>query len=257
MTFLDLDGLGRDDELDVGRAGDLPAGSTVLYARLVWGGRRDAGDGGSAAAGAISQVKFRAPGPGDVHDADGDDDGRPRPRRAPTAGPYQASIDVTTLVAGGRQRHVLGRRHPGRHRRRPLRRVVAGRRLPQPAASRCATWRSSRASPTSRRPRGNNSVTIPISGFLTPATGHRQRLGRVRDVGGRPRASPASRCGSTARCSPTPCGRATNFFNSGISDGGANVTARNANYPNNFGVDIARVVANGVLPNNATSTTSR
>ena len=46
---------------------------------------------------------------------------------------------------------------------------------------------------------------------------------------------------------------ASNFFSSGISDSGANITDRNPAYPNNLGVDIARVNATNVLPNNATS----
>lgn len=46
-----------------------------------------------------------------------------------------------------------------------------------------------------------------------------------------------------------------NFFNSSISELGAHVTTKTPDYANNFGLDIDRVAAPGVLPNGATSAT--
>ena len=39
-----------------------------------------------------------------------------------------------------------------------------------------------------------------------------------------------------------------------MSDAGTPITTRNPNYVNNFGTDVTRVSANGVLPNGSTST---
>ena len=48
---------------------------------------------------------------------------------------------------------------------------------------------------------------------------------------------------------------ADNFFNSAISDAGTQVTTRSPDFTNTFGLDIARISANRVLRNGATSTT--
>ena len=66
--------------------------------------------------------------------------------------PYQASIDVTAAGRRRRQRHVLGGRHPPRP---PAPTATPAGRWCSPTATpprRCATCRSSRASPTSPRP---------------------------------------------------------------------------------------------------------
>ena len=120
---------------------------------------------------------------------------------------------------------------------------------------RCATCRCSRASPTSR-PDGEHVGVDPDLGVPHAGRRHGQRVGRLRHVGGRPgsqrrdgeaqrrpadRRRPAGDQLLQLRASPTP-----------------GPTSRPAapNNANNFGVDIARVVANGVLPNRATSTRS-
>ncbi len=105
-------------------------------------------------------------------------------------------------------------------------------------------------------PAANSIGDIPISGFLTPATGTvNASVGFVAWEGDRGLTGEQVLLNGTQLSDASR--PATNFFNSGITDAGVNITARNANYANNFGVDIANVVANGVLPNNATSTTLR
>ena len=58
---------------------------------------------------------------------------------------YRAFRDVTALVDDRRHRHLLGRRHPGRHRPGPLRRLGADRRLPRQRAADPAPERLRRA----------------------------------------------------------------------------------------------------------------
>ena len=167
MAFLDLDGAGRDDELDVSGAGDAGRIDRAL---------RPPGLGRPADSRErwVGSHRHHRPGqvpparPGGVHDADGDGR-RPRSDRHRRAGlPGLPRRHVAG--PGGRQRHVLGRRHPRRHRRRPLRRVVAGRRLPQPRQPLRNLAIFEGFADVTTNP-GNTTVTVPISGFLTPATG--------------------------------------------------------------------------------------
>lgn len=232
----------------------MPAGSAVLYAKLLWGGRRDAGTSGVAAGAAIGQVKWRPPGTASyvtltstntVAPDIGGTDGHP----------YQASIDVTAQVsAAGNGTYWVAdiQAATGADRYGGWSLVVAYRNPALPLRDLSIFEGFADVTTTT----GNDSVTIPVSGFLTPATGTvNATVGFVtwegdRGLTGEQVLLNGIQLADAAR-------PATNFFNSSISNAGVNVTTRNANYANNFGVDVGTVVANGVLPNNATSTSLR
>jgi uncharacterized repeat protein (TIGR01451 family) len=227
----------------------LPSGSTVLYARLVWAARRTAGTGGVAAGGTPQNVRFRVPG-GSYTTVTASSYVNP----AISGSPYQASADVTSQVraAGNGTYWVAGiaaatnstdlyagwslaiaYRNPGA----PLRdlRIIEG----------FADVVNST---------GNQTVNIPISGFATPTSGSVNALiGAVAWEGDKSQTGDALRLNGVALNDAAH--PATNFFDSAISDGGTSVAARNPAYANNLGVDVARVSANGVLPNGSTSTT--
>ena len=232
----------------------------MLYARLVWGGRLIAGTGGVAPIGDTHLIKFRPPGQATYTTLNAATAPPLSPRRyfAPSltssdASPYQASIDVTAAVtAGGNGTYWAGdiRAGTGADRYAGWSLVVAYRNpaLPLRDLTVFEGFANVNTNPA------DDSVTIPVSGFLTPAVGTvNASVGFVTWEGDR------GLTGESAQLNGTLLSDAVrpsnNFFNSGISDGGVNVTARNASFPNTFGVDVARVVANGVLPNNATSTT--
>jgi large repetitive protein len=99
---------------------------------------------------------------------------------------------------------------------------------------------------------GSPPITIPVSGFRTPPSGPvRTTLGFVAYEGD------AGLTGDSATLNTTklsdPGSPANNFFDSSITNLGANVTTRNPNDSNNWAYDAMLVNANGILPNNATS----
>ena len=230
----------------------LPAGSTVLYALLVWGGRKTAGTGGVAAnTSTLDKVALRVPGggyttvTGTVYD--------PGLNTASDSGPFQGSLDVTALVqAAGNGTYWVGNisAATGADRYAGWSLVVAYR---NPAAP-LRDLRVFRGFADVTTAAGNDTVNIPISGFLAPAAGPvNASVGVVAWEGDRGITGDAVRLnGTTLSAATNP---ATNFFNSAIGDAGTPITTRAPNYLNSFGVDVTRVSANGVLPNGATSTT--
>ena len=99
---------------------------------------------------------------------------------------------------------------------------------------------------------GSPPITIPVSGFRTPPSGPvRTTLGFVAYEGD------AGLTGDSATLNATklsdPGSPASNFFDSSITNLGANVSTRNPNDSNNWAYDSMLVNANGILPNNATS----
>lgn len=99
---------------------------------------------------------------------------------------------------------------------------------------------------------GTSTVAFTVNGFVTPPAGAvATRLGAVTyegDLGFNGDAFSLNGVALTDAANP-----ADNFFNSSISRFGANVTTRNPAYLNQLGFDIDLVSANGVLPNNATT----
>ena len=117
----------------------LPAGSEVLYARLIWGARLTAGTSGSAGTGAPGTAKFRAPGATAYTTITASKLVRPPELTGATdASPYQAGLDVTTTVRNGGNGTYWFADMVACHRRRPVRRLVVDLAYRNPRC-RCAT----------------------------------------------------------------------------------------------------------------------
>ncbi len=103
---------------------------------------------------------------------------------------------------------------------------------------------------------GTNKVLITPNGFTTPFTGaFSPRVGVVATDGDN---GPGIYTGDSLKVNGTAITDArnpsNNFFNSTVSDLGANVGGRNPAYTNTLGFDVDRVaIPNGVIPNGATS----
>lgn len=99
---------------------------------------------------------------------------------------------------------------------------------------------------------GSSTVSIPISGFRTPATGQvKTEIGLVTYEGDR------GAKGDYAQLNDTVLSDAKhlsdNFFNSWIALKGLAPAGQNPNYGNQLGFDSAIIAANGILKNNDTS----
>ncbi len=98
------------------------------------------------------------------------------------------------------------------------------------------------------------TVTTTTSGFVTPPAGAvNTRLGVVAGEGDRGLTGDAFQLNGTNLSDAL--NPVDNFFNSTITQFGANFTAKNPNYQNQLGWDVDLITANGVLPNGATSAT--
>jgi uncharacterized repeat protein (TIGR01451 family) len=96
------------------------------------------------------------------------------------------------------------------------------------------------------------TVTINVTGFQTPPAGAvNTRLGVLAYEGDRGLTGDSFRLNATNLTDAV--NPATNFYNSTVSMLGANVGTKNPNYINQLGFDIDLVNANGILPNGATS----
>jgi uncharacterized repeat protein (TIGR01451 family) len=147
-----------------------------------------------------------------------------------------------------RHRHVQRRERPGGHRRRPLRRLDARRRLPRldPAS----------AQPDYRRRFRHDQLlgaadNDPDLGLPDSAVGPGADHARVRVLRGRRGAHRRQRLAERDHAERwrQPAER----LHAQISNLGTNVTTRNPNDLNNWDYDSKLVSANGILPNNATS----
>ena len=99
---------------------------------------------------------------------------------------------------------------------------------------------------------GSPPITVPIGGFKTPPSGSvNTTLGFVAYEGDSGlTGDSASVNGKALSDGADPV---NNFFSSGISNLGTNVTTRDPNDVNNFAFDANLIGANGILPNNATT----
>jgi uncharacterized repeat protein (TIGR01451 family) len=106
----------------------------------------------------------------------------------------------------------------------------------------------------------NATVNVDVNGFLTPLSGAvNTKLGFVAYEGDRGIVGDTAAIADVTHA-PTAfhtlsdaANPATNFFNSSISDSGAEVTSRNPAYSNTLGLDADLVSANNLLGNGATS----
>ena len=222
----------------------MPAGSTVKFASLYWGGRTASAQRG--------QVLFKTPssfGYATINSSVVDT------APAGQANNYSAVADVTAMVqAAGNGVYT-----------------VANVQSTQSAAVADGYWGGWMLVVVYQNPSDTlknlvvydgyalvnaaNSISLTPSGFLTPlsgpvitrvgAAGYDGDLGLVGDqflVNGVQMVDALN--------------TSNDFFNSSISENGVQLSARSPNYQNSFGIDVDRVnVPTGVVPNGATSAT--
>ena len=252
MAFVDTDSdntTGNSSSADL----SLPSGSTVLSAFLVWGGRRTDGSGNLVATTTTARtVKFKPTGASSYSVLTGSysDLGT-----SDSSYPYQGYADVTAAVrAAGNGTYWVADIAAGTGGDR-----YAGWSLIVAYRNPAAPLRDLQIYQGFSTVSGNTPTSIPISGFLTPASGTvSSAVGVVAWEGDRGFVGDGMQFGGATSTTGTTLSDATrpanNFFNSGISDSGTPLTARNPNYSNNFGVDIGRINGTNVLNNSQTST---
>ncbi|CAB4695702.1 unannotated protein [freshwater metagenome] len=224
----------------------LPAGATVLFAGLYWGGEVTAGSGGSAAptTSARNTVKLKAPGASSYTTITASvvDDGDII---------YQGFADVTSRVAAaGNGTYTVAnvQTGTGADRLGGWSLVIAYRDTSQPA-------RNLSVFDGLKSINGSSSGSISVSGFKTPPAGqvnttlgfvtYEGDLGLVGDG--------ASLNGVALADAQHPSG---NFFDSRSSRGGNLRTGNNPSYPNNMGFEQSMLtVGNSYISNGATTAT--
>jgi large repetitive protein len=232
---------------------DLPAGASVLYAGLVWGGRPGVGAtiGGVAGVAAptpadTNKVKLKAPGQSSYSDLTASS-------TATNSGNYQSFVDVTSIVqAGGNGSYSVAN-------------VQSGQGGDSYAGWGLAIAYSDASAPPRNLTifRGYGSVgsgesfDIPVSGFTTPPSGAvRTTLGAVSyegDLGSTGDQLLLGKDTSSLTQVHDVLHAPTNVFNSTISDKGADSSTRSPKYKNQLGFDAATFNADGFLPNSATT----
>ncbi|WP_026423909.1 CARDB domain-containing protein [Actinokineospora inagensis] len=252
MAFVDVDSDSSTSNSSTATL-NMPVGSTVLNARLIWGGRSVAGTNGVAPTKAVNTVKFKPPAASGYSTLTATSLIQPTALVATDGGPYQASIDVTSAVqAGGAGVYSVADigAATGQDRYAGWSLVVAYRNPALPLRNlRVFEGFADITSAT-----GNSSVDIPVSGFLTPTTGNvNASVGVVAWEGDYGTTGDALKLAGTTLSDATR--PANNFFDSRISDGGVDQLGRNPANLNNFGVDIGRIATTNVLANGSTSAT--
>jgi large repetitive protein len=237
MVAIDIDGDPATTSSSSARL-SLPAGATVQFAGLYWGGHRVASDT------ARYTVKLKAPGEAayaeltaqaqDVANID--------------SNAYSGFVDVTERVreAGAGVYTVADvRANSG-----------AG---PWGAWSLAVAYRDPGSPPRNLTVidgfvlQSNNNVTV--SGFTTPPSGPvRTTLGVMAFEGDRGFGDSFAFNGQAIRDAANPAG---DFFNSTVSRFGLATGERTPSYSNNLGIDIDFVDATGLIGNSATSATLR
>ena len=248
MTYVDVDS--NPTTFDSSTADlSLPAGSTVLFAGLYWGGDTSAGAAGGAAAPAAASrgsVLMAPPGGGYATVTASTLDGS---TAAPTR--YQGFADVTAAVqAGGAGTYTVAnvQAGTGQDRYAGWGLVVAYHDPAQPPRN--LTVFDGLGTVSSATP----TLDIPVSGFVTPSSGPvNTSLGFIAWEGDRGSTGDSAVLNATTLSDAT--NPANNFFNSSISAFGSNVTTKNPNYVNQLGYDADIVNASGILANSASSAT--
>jgi uncharacterized repeat protein (TIGR01451 family) len=241
----------------------LPPGARVLFAGLYYGGRLQAGTGGSPAPDPNQRdtVLFRPPNLGayvTLHASQVDDTPL---TGALTFRQYQGFVDVTNLVAAaGSGEYMVGN-------------VQLGTGLD---ADQDGGWALAVAYEDTNLPTRNLTifdgfrfvladgppVDIPLSGFLTPKTGPvATKIGLVAlegDLGTTGDSATLNANTPTPDVLSNPANPATNFFNASISSrDGTFFQQKRPNYRNQLGFDADIFDATGLLDNGQTATTLR
>ncbi|WP_354700988.1 hypothetical protein DSM112329_01283 [Paraconexibacter sp. AEG42_29] len=245
MAFVDTDGDPATTLNSSTAQLSLPAGAQVLFAGLYWAG--DASGGSNALLAARNTVDFKVPG-GSYQQLVAANNATDFITSTANPARFQAFKDVTSLVAAaGNGTYSVGdvQATTGADHYAGWSLVIAYRDTAQPA-------RNLTVFDGLRSVTNGQSVTIPVSGFLTPPQGQvKTELGFITYEGDH------GLVGDSARLNTTTLGDAQhpadNFFNSRISRDGSLVGNKNPNYANQMGMDVAFTPANGVLANNATS----
>ncbi|MEQ1832022.1 MAG: carboxypeptidase regulatory-like domain-containing protein [Candidatus Eisenbacteria bacterium] len=234
MAYIDRDADGTTFSSSSATLG-LPAGSTVLFAGLSWGG-----DNNTAAR---NTCRFGTPAAGYVTITASQLDNAGRD--------YSAFADVTTRVqAGGNGvywcANVLST--PG------VTNVHAGWALVVAYADPAGTLRNLVVLDGYAHVSNTTNVTTTITGFVTPPAGIVNcRLGVVAYEGDFGYVGDSFRINGNALSDGLNPGN--NFFNSSITRFGAQVTNKNPNFVNQLGFDADLLSVNSVLANGATSAT--
>ncbi|MFN8586645.1 MAG: hypothetical protein U0704_02500 [Candidatus Eisenbacteria bacterium] len=234
MQYVDNDGVSSTFS-STNATFTLPAGATVTWAGLYWGGYTTNA--------LRSTVKFGVPGGGTTYST------LNASRLDASGSAYQAFAEVTTQVraAGSGVYRVAdvystagtSNVHAG------WALVVVYADPTQPARNLVVFDGYALVS-------GTTTVNMTVNGFVTPPAGAvNTRLGVVALEGD------LGYTGDSFRLNGTAIGDALNptdnFFNSSITSLGAQFTAKTPNYVNQLGFDADLVSANGILANGATS----
>ncbi|MCB0867760.1 MAG: DUF11 domain-containing protein [Solirubrobacterales bacterium] len=230
----------------------LPAGSTVLYAALYWGGHYS-GASSPADASKRNEVKFKVPGASAYQTVTAStlDDGV-----GSNSGRYQAFANVTSLIQslpnGGNGTYAVGNiqsaigsdRYAGWS-------LIVSYKNPNETVKNMTIFDGLVSIS------GTTSANIPISGFLTPPAGPiNAEVGFVTwegDLG-----ISGDRAQINGQYLSDAQHPSTNFFDSRISHNGVLFTDRNPSYPNSLGMDAAWTPPPpGAISNNQTSATVR
>lgn len=227
---------------------NMPAGSTVLFAGLYWTGTTPASMTDCTTTGPSASVRILGPGDSAVTSLQAD-------VYDPDLGPeygYSCFKDVTSFVlARGAGDYTVGN-VPTKTGWIPngldagWSLVVAYQDNTQPLRN--LTVFDGQQGVTGALP----PVTIPVSGFITPATGPvKTKLGMITLEGDRGTLGDSAKLNSTTltdALSPP-----NNFFNATIADLGVATSGRNPSYGNQLGFDSTIIDASGILANGATS----
>ncbi|HSH02305.1 MAG TPA: hypothetical protein VLL52_07280 [Anaerolineae bacterium] len=246
MVYVDIDGDGttfNSSSADL----TLPAGATVSWAGLYWGG-----DSLSTNT-SINQMRFRVPGGSyttvTATQVDTTTLGAPSGRVR-----YQGFANVTSLVQaagqgtyfGANVQAVAGAGRTDSYAAWNL--VIVYQDITQPLRN--LTVFDGFANVTSADP----SVNVAVSGFLTPLSGAvNAKLGLLVYEGD------LGLTGDNVRLNGTLLSNSlnpsTNFFNSTISSFGSRVSSKNPDHINQMALDIDMLSINGLLANGATGAT--
>ena len=227
----------------------LPPTATVLFAGLYWGADTSSGQNPTGVAapnpGLRGQVGFRVPG----SSAYATVSASTVDQSTGAATRYSAFADVTSqvLAAGAGTYSVANvQAGTGGDRYAGWTLVVAYQDPTQPPRN--LTVDDGLVTVSS----GSPPITFPIGGFKTPPSGPvNTTLGFVGYEGDTGLTGDSASLNGKALSDGTD--PVNNFFSSGISNLGMNVTTRNPNDINNFAFDANLIGANGILPNNATT----
>ena len=220
----------------------LPAGASVLFAGLYWGGRNPQN------ASLRNQVKLSTPASGGYLTLNGALLGT---STTSNGSDYQSFVNVTSQVAAagsGTYTAANVQASTGTNVYAGWALVVAYQAPGLPARN--LTVFDGYASVNS----GDSAVTGSINGFVTPPTGAvNAKVGVVAYEGDLGFAGDSmSLNGNALSDAVNPV---NNFFNSTISNLGSRVTAKAPNYINQLGFDAKIVDASGFVPNGATGAT--